>query len=93
LNYACYKAILCDRAVYLLEMVRYLPLNPGRMRSAVDPWAYRWSSHGTYLAKIGLVGVNTTVALGELAKSVGHAASLLAIYRGRKGVRTPVGFL
>jgi putative transposase len=32
-----YKAILCDRAAYLLELVRYLHLNPGRMRSPVDP--------------------------------------------------------
>jgi REP-associated tyrosine transposase len=64
---------LGDRAAYLLELVRYLHLNPERVRSPVDPWTYRWSSHGTYLGKIGLVGVNTTVALGELAKSVGHA--------------------
>ena len=37
-----YKAILCDRAAYLLELVRYLHLNPGRVRSPVDPWTYRW---------------------------------------------------
>jgi putative transposase len=68
-----YKAILCDRAAYLLELVRYLHLNPGRMRRPVDPWSYGWSSHGTYLGKRGLVGVNTTAALGELANSVGGA--------------------
>jgi hypothetical protein len=35
-----YKAILCDRQAYLLELARYLHLNPGLMRA---PWplAYR----------------------------------------------------
>jgi hypothetical protein len=39
-----YKAILCDREAYLLELVRYLHLNPGRIRSPMDPWKYLWSS-------------------------------------------------
>ena len=43
-----FKAILCDREAYLLELVRYLHLNPGRIRSPVDPWKYRWSSHAAY---------------------------------------------
>ncbi len=68
-----YKAILCDRHAYLLELVRYLHLNPGRMRAPTDPWRYRWSSHGAYLGKTGLVKVETSVVLGELANSVGQA--------------------
>ena len=68
-----YKAILCDRQAYLLELVRYLHLNPGRMHTPMDPWRYRWSSHGSYLGKTGLVKVETSVVLGELAKSVGQA--------------------
>lgn len=32
-----YKAILCDREVYLLELVRYLHLNPARLRHPVNP--------------------------------------------------------
>lgn len=43
------------------------------MRRPLDPWTYRWSSHGTYLGKRGLVGVSTAMALGELANSVGRA--------------------
>jgi putative transposase len=68
-----YKAILCDRQAYLLELVRYLHLNPGRMRAPLDPWKYRWSSHGSYLGKTGLVKVETSVVLGELANTVGQA--------------------
>ena len=44
-----FKAILCDREAYLLQLVRYLHLNPGPIRSPVDTWKYRWSSHGAYL--------------------------------------------
>ena len=46
-----YKAILCDRGAYLLELVRYLHLNPQRMRSAIEAGTYRWSSHGAYLGR------------------------------------------
>lgn len=68
-----YKAILCDRQAYLLELVRYLHLNPGRMRLRIDPWRYRWSSHGAYLGKSGWVKIDTSVVLGELANTVGQA--------------------
>jgi REP element-mobilizing transposase RayT len=68
-----YKAILCDRDAYLLELVRYLHLNPQRMRSPMDARNYRWSSHGAYLGKDNLVRIETARVLGEFAKSVGKA--------------------
>jgi hypothetical protein len=68
-----YKAILCDRQAYLLELVRYLHLNPGRMHAPTDPWTYRWSSHGAYLGKGGLVRVEASMVLAALADSVGQA--------------------
>jgi REP-associated tyrosine transposase len=68
-----YKAILCDRHAYLLELVRYLHLNPARLRTATDPWTYRWSSHGAYLGKGSLVRIETSMILAALADSVGQA--------------------
>jgi REP element-mobilizing transposase RayT len=68
-----YKAILCDRQAYLLALVRYLHLNPGRLRSPVDPWRYRWSSHTAYLGKESSVKIESAAVLGELAKPVGQA--------------------
>jgi len=68
-----YKAILCDRQAYLLELVRYLHLNPGRMRAPMDPWKYKWSSHAAYLGKSGSVRIDTSAVLGELNRSVGQA--------------------
>lgn len=68
-----YKAILCDRQAYLLELVRYIHLNPGRMRSPIDALQYRWSSHGAYLGQAAEVKIETSVVLGELANSVSQA--------------------
>ncbi|MGH7770980.1 MAG: transposase, partial [Candidatus Binatia bacterium] len=68
-----YKAILCDRNQYLLELVRYIHLNPARMRSAFDPWRYRWSSHRAYLGERRPVTVEVEPVLGQMGKRVGQA--------------------
>lgn len=68
-----YKAILCDRDEYLLELVRYLHLNPARMKRGQDPWRYRWSSHGDYMGRAGSVEVETLAVLGQLGKRLGQA--------------------
>jgi len=65
-----YKAIVCDRDAYLFELVRYLDLNPQRMRSPMDAANYRWSSHRAYLGKDTLVRIVTAPVLGEFAKSL-----------------------
>lgn len=44
-----YRAILCDRDSYLMELIRYLHLNPVRAGLISDPRRYRWSSHRDYL--------------------------------------------
>jgi len=44
-----HKAILCEKESYLLELVRYIHLNPVRSRIVRDPSRYAWSSHGAYV--------------------------------------------
>ena len=44
-----YKSVLCDEDSYLLQLVRYVHLNPVRARIVADPADYRWSSHAIYL--------------------------------------------
>lgn len=44
-----YKAILCDKDPYLLELVRYIHLNPIRSKVLKDLEKYRWVSHLKYL--------------------------------------------
>lgn len=45
-----YKAILCDRDAYLLELIRYIHLNPVRAGMVEQPHKYPWSSHHSYLS-------------------------------------------
>ena len=68
-----YKAILCDRNAYLLELVRYIHLNPGRMKNFVSPGKFRWSSHRSYLGAPAEVTVATEAVLGQMAKGLGPA--------------------
>lgn len=68
-----YKAILCDREAYLLELVRYLHLNPARLRQPVDPWQYPWSSHHAYLGEPSLVKIETALVLSQFGRQVGRA--------------------
>lgn len=49
-----FRAILCDGDAYLLELVRYIHLNPIRAGLADAPEDYPWSSHRAYLG-IGAV--------------------------------------
>ncbi len=43
-----FKAILVERETYLLELVRYISLNPVRAGMASLPEHWRWSSHRAY---------------------------------------------
>ena len=44
-----YKAILCEKDSYLLELSAYIHLNPVRAKLVKDPAEYPWSSYREYL--------------------------------------------
>lgn len=46
-----YKAILVDADQYLLQLIRYIHLNPVRAGFVKDPMDYPWSSHRAYLGQ------------------------------------------
>jgi len=47
-----YKAILIDKDSYLVELSRYIHLNPYRMRvGSKEPFVYRWSSLRAFVGK------------------------------------------
>ena len=46
-----YKAIVCDKDAYLLELVRYIHMNPVRARLVKRPEDYVWTGHLSYLGK------------------------------------------
>jgi len=68
-----YKAILCDRDAYLLELVRYIHLNPARLKNPEKLATFRWSSHHAYLGKTGPVAIDTRLVLNQLGNSASQA--------------------
>jgi putative transposase len=46
-----YKALVVDREAYLLELSRYIHLNPVRVSEVGDPAAFGWSSAAAYVGK------------------------------------------
>jgi len=60
-----YKAVLVDHDSYLLELVRYLHLNPVRAHLVDVAEAYPWSSHRAYLGQARLAWLTTDWVLGQ----------------------------
>ncbi len=82
-----YKAILCDRESYLLELVRYIHLNPVRAGLIRHIDRYRWSSHPMYLRGDGKGG---WVSVDAVLKQFGEKRHQ-AIRRYREFIRDGLG--
>ncbi len=63
-----YKAILVDADNYLLELVRYIHLNPVRAGIVKKPQDYAWSGHRAYLGIETLPWLDTDWVLRQFAK-------------------------
>ncbi len=76
-----FKGILVERDSYLLELARYVVLNPLRARMCRVPEDYKWSS---YRPTLGLdpipPGLNTTWLLGQFAKTTKVARQRYAAF-------------
>ncbi|MDH3230943.1 MAG: transposase [Alphaproteobacteria bacterium] len=68
-----YKAILVDADSYLLELVRYVHLNPVRAGLCDRPEAWRWSGHRAYLGRAAAPWLTTEWVLSLLAPKAGDA--------------------
>lgn len=68
-----YKAILCDRESYLLELVRYIHLNPARAGLVRGIDRYRWSSHPIYLRGDGNREVSVNAVLEQFGRKRAEA--------------------
>jgi REP element-mobilizing transposase RayT len=74
-----YKAILCDKEGYLLELIRYLHLNPVRSKIVNDPADYAWSSHRAYLKGEAKSWISVDEILPRWGKS--HAQAIVGYRR------------
>jgi putative transposase len=63
-----YKAVLVNADEYLLELVRYLHLNPVRAGLVNDPLEFPWSSHRAYCGKENIPWLNTDLTLSAFGK-------------------------
>jgi len=64
-----YKAILCEKDPYLLELVRYIHLNPIRSGVVKALEEYRWVSHLGYLGKVRDNLVDEEFVLGQFGNN------------------------
>jgi REP element-mobilizing transposase RayT len=65
-----HKAILCDKDAYLLELVRYIHLNPVRANIVRRPEDYAWTGHHGYLAR-GMLEklIDEDLVLGQFSEN------------------------
>lgn len=75
-----YKALLIDADSYLLELVRYIHLNPVRAGIVSAPDAFSWSSHRAYLGLEKLPWLTTDWVLGQLGQSSAEAVGRYGRY-------------
>jgi REP element-mobilizing transposase RayT len=73
-----YKSIVCEEDPYLLELVRYIHLNPLRAGAvkdvaALDP--YPWCGHAVLMGTQSLDGQNVAEVLGYFGNTPGAARS------------------
>jgi putative transposase len=75
-----YKALLVDADAYLLELVRYIHLNPVRAGLVADPVAYPWSGHRAYLGVANIPWLHSEWVLGHFAQRLATARKRYAAF-------------
>jgi putative transposase len=65
-----YKAILVDADAYLVELVRYIHLNPVRANVSPTPEYYPWSGHRCYLGSEQIPWLTIEPVLSQLAPGI-----------------------
>jgi REP element-mobilizing transposase RayT len=71
-----YKSIVCDQDEYLLELVRYIHLNPlraGLVSSLAELHTYPWSGHAVLMGNRELPGQKTEEVLQKFGRTVGKS--------------------
>ncbi len=89
-----YRSIVVEKDPYLLELSRYIHLNPVRAGMVKRPEAYRWSSYPSYLSSGSCPGwLRREDILGQMDKSLGKGRRKYRefVEEGLKGeVRDPL---
>jgi len=73
-----FKAVLVDADAYLLELVRYIHLNPVRAQLVHNPADYRWSGHRTYLGMDRVDWLTTSWVYSQFCRDLATARECYA---------------
>jgi len=86
-----YKSILCEEDAYLLELVRYIHLNPIRAGIVESLKDYPWSGHGALMGQVERKWQDTDYVLGCFGKGRKEArrAYVSFVSKGIKEGRRP----
>jgi hypothetical protein len=68
-----YKALLVDADAYLLELTRYIHLNPVRAGIVKEPEGYSWSGHRAYLGRDVIPWLTTDWVLSQFSNKESSA--------------------
>ncbi len=87
-----YKAILVQKETHLLELSRYVVLNPVRAKMVSRPEQWRWSSHGAVLDHRGAPDwLDTDWLLGQFGRQRNRARQAYeAFVMAGQGVPSPL---
>jgi len=75
-----FKALIVDEEHYLLELVRYIHLNPVRANMVSMPSDYAWSSHNAYLGKETLAWLESETVLSHFSSHESQAREIYAVF-------------
>jgi len=75
-----YKAILVEEDHYLIELTRYIHLNPVRAGLCKSVLDFDWSSHKTYMGKVEIPWLYMQEVLGRYSENETRARQLLQIF-------------
>jgi len=85
-----YKAILVEKDSYLLELSRYIHLNPWCVNRDTDPIKYRWSTLGPY---VGTRAAPSWLTVREVMSQLGNKDKRgyrqFVVEGIKEGIRTP----
>src|SRR6266571_3859805 len=56
------------------ELVRYIQLNPARLKNPEELASYPWSSHHAYLGRKGSIAVDSALVLEQMGNTAAKAA-------------------
>ena len=74
-----YKALIVDADSYLLQLIRYIHLNPLRANMVDDLLDYPWSSHLAYLGQLRFSWLTTQVVYDRLMQKKNNAIIVLTL--------------